>query len=271
MEEFLNKFFYHKANDFIWLLRRGDAIANNIQRNNVHEKHLVDVFRKFIKLGDNVIDLGANLGFHTLEMSRLVGNKGSVLSVEPLKEIYYQLCGNLLLNDIKNVTALQKICTDKVAKFLMNPIEWDNPGNTRVSKKQSINSNDAVDSFMLDDLIDLNYSFIKMDVQGSETNVLKGGQKFVEKNRPIFAVEIEEHHLLEFESSSKDLLNSFINCDYVLYRIMNEYPCDHIAIPKEKDTVDFSFITSYPIIKIDYPVSMTTISWPLYNEAIKAI
>ena len=108
----------------------------------------------------------------------------------------------------------------------------------------------------------------KMVVQGSEENVLKGATKLLQDVRPFFVVEVEEHHLLEFGSSSKNLLNKFIDCDYVLYRIHTPYPCDHVAVPREKVTVDFSQVTGYNVSMIDKRVIETTIKWPLYEKAI---
>ena len=90
-----------------------------------------------------------------------------------------------------------------------------------------------------------------VDVQGSELNVLKGGYNLINKCRPIIIIEIEEHHLQEFNTSSKELINKIISMDYVLYRIINDYPCDHIAVPVEKDTYDFKKITNHDVYYID--------------------
>ena len=62
------------------------------------------------------------------------------------------------------------------------------------------------------------------------------------------------------------LLNELLSMDYVVYRIMNEYPCDHIAVPVEKDTYDFQQITNHNVNFIDKKIKKISIKWPLYDQ-----
>lgn len=259
-----DNYLYSQTNGFNFILKKGDDLTTRIGIKKSFEPHVTNIFKALVNEGDSVIDLGANLGYHTLELSRLVGPGGYVLSVEPLKETYLQLCSNLLANDAFNVEPLRKICTSTNDSFVMRDIEKGNIGNTRVGAKSS-DHRVSVPSFTLDQL-EFNCSLVKMDVQGSEVEVLKGAKTFIKNNRPIFVVEIEEHHLNEFKTTSKDLLNFFIDMDYVVYRIMTEYPCDHVAVPREKDTFDFEQITGYNTKRIEQHIKSTTLKWPLYDE-----
>ena len=157
----------------------------------------------------------------SIHFFKLVGDKGRVVSIEPQKEIFYQLCTNLLLNSIKNVDALNYACTDEHNLYYeMEEIDWSNSGNSKIQKKYTNrNKSNYIRSIRLDDL-DISPSLIKIDVQGSELNVLKGGYNLINKCRPIIIIEIEEHHLQEFNTSSKELINKIISMDYVLYRII---------------------------------------------------
>jgi len=260
------EYVYSDTNGFKFALKKGDDLTNRIGIKKSFEPHVTEIFRALVKENDSVIDLGSNLGYHTLELSRLVGPSGYVYAVEPLKETYLQLCANLLANKTFNVEPVRKICSSSNASFVMKDIEQGNIGNTRVGTV-SDDYKVSVPSFRLDEL-SFKCSVVKMDVQGSEVEVLKGAENFIKRNRPFFVVEIEEHHLNEFGSSSKDLINRFIENDYVMYRIMTEYPCDHVAVPKEKDTFDFSQITGYPVRKIDKTIKSATLKWPLYDEAL---
>ena len=76
--------------------------------------------------------------------------------------------------------------------------------------------------------------FIKLDIQGSEIKALKGAQSLILRDGPILFVEIEEVYLKEFGGSSKELIEMILSYDYVLFRIMNDYPCDHLCLPREQ-------------------------------------
>ena len=264
----MNGYCVYSTHDKSYLLKIGDNSEKIITSKKSYEPHLTYLFNFFVGDTDNVIDLGANIGFHTITLSKLA-SKGNVIAAEPLREVYYNLCANLLLNNCHNVIALNKVCTNERGLFVMEKIDWSNSGNCRVKNKADTleDLKTSVISFMLDD-IDMPTSLIKMDVQGSECNVLLGGDKHIDAFRPIIVVEIEEHHLNAFGKTSKDLLNMFIEREYVLYRIMNEYPCDHIAVPKERGTFDFKSIVGYDVEVIDRPVKETTMRWPLYEKAI---
>lgn len=269
MEEFLDPYFFHQTQYGKFFLRRGDNSANLIVNNLVYEPHITSIFRSLVKEGDSAIDLGANIGYHTIELSRLVGPSGRVLALEPLKEVFFHLSANLFLNRCFNVSTLNKVCTDTSNQvFVMEDIDWSNSGNARIKKHANQSSTEMVYSIALDDIDTDSVKLVKMDVQGSETNVLRGARYTLDKVRPFFVVEIEEHHLLEFESSSKELLNYFIDHDYVLYRINNQYPCDHVAVPKEMPVIDFKSITGFDVTVIDKPVKEVTMRWPLYDKAI---
>ena len=259
-----------KVDEFSYFLRNEDSNSKMLLSDNGYEPHLIKIFKKLINPNEEIIDLGANIGIHTLFFSKLVGDKGRVVSIEPQKEIFYQLCTNLLLNNIKNVDALNYACTNEQNLYYeMEEIDWSNSGNSKIQKKHKnrIKSN-YIRSIRLDDL-DISPSLIKIDVQGSELNVLKGGFNLINKCRPIIIIEIEEHHLQEFNTSSKELLNELLSMDYVVYRIMNEYPCDHIAVPVEKDTYDFQQITNHNVNLIDRKIKKLSIKWPLYDQIIE--
>src|SRR5918993_5744771 len=63
----------------------------------------VDLFRQILRQGDLALDVGANIGVHTVPMARLVGERGSVLAIEPQRLAYQTLCGNVALNGLLNV------------------------------------------------------------------------------------------------------------------------------------------------------------------------
>src|ERR1019366_7938506 len=67
----------------------------------------VKLFREIVKPGNTVIDVGANIGTHTVAFSRLVGS-GVVVAFEPERTAFYALAGNLALNNIRNTFCFQQ-------------------------------------------------------------------------------------------------------------------------------------------------------------------
>src|SRR5436309_7187120 len=65
----------------------------------------VELFQQIVKPGDVVIDVGANIGAHTLWFAKTVGNGGGVVAFEPQRLIFQTLCANLALNNVMNVMA----------------------------------------------------------------------------------------------------------------------------------------------------------------------
>ncbi|WP_254218785.1 FkbM family methyltransferase [Burkholderia multivorans] len=65
------------------------------------------LFAQMIREGDTVVEAGANLGSHTVMLSRAVGESGTVFAFEPQRHTFQLLCANLALNERLNVRAYQ--------------------------------------------------------------------------------------------------------------------------------------------------------------------
>jgi hypothetical protein len=64
-------------------------ISRDLINNGKWEEYLYPVFEKYIKKNNCVLDIGANIGSHSLIFSNLVGNNGIVHCFEPLEEIFF--------------------------------------------------------------------------------------------------------------------------------------------------------------------------------------
>jgi FkbM family methyltransferase len=227
----------------------GDYFTIVLEKEQSYEKHFTAFANLVINEGDTAIDFGANLGYHTITLSSFVGNYGKVYSFEPQRIIFQQLNCNVFINGLDNVYTYNLAVGEKESDVFINSPDfhniypmYTNIGNTSINtdKVGSLVRQISLDSLNLPKL-----NFIKMDVQGSELNILKGGKNTIEKHRPYMFMEIEEKQLKLFNLTSKDLIDYTKNLGYSIYKIYvdsNETD-DHICIPVEDKKIQ---LDKYP-------------------------
>jgi len=141
-----------------------------------HEPEVRTLLRRLPLAGGVCVDIGANVGLHTMLMSRLVGPAGRVFAFEPDPDNFRLLETNLRLNGGDNVTALECAVgdADGICRLARNPRNWadcrvtsDLPGWR--SHEVSMTTLDAA----LPELPPGAVKFVKLDVQGSECRVLR--------------------------------------------------------------------------------------------------
>lgn len=179
-----------------------DFIYTEIKRTNTfYELELLEYINVFHSDKENImIDVGANIGNHSIFFSKFLSNH--VVSVEPNPEVLPILKKNLIKNKI-NGEILEFALGEKKSKAGINMPENSNQ-NIGMAK---ISENDGdIDIITLDSVtsnLDIltsktitNVSLIKIDVEGMELAVLKGGEKTINKYKPSLFIEAAtESHL----------------------------------------------------------------------------
>ena len=94
-----------------WCLDLREGIDFSIYILGGFEPSTLRLYNGLVKTGDVVLDIGANIGSHTLPLAKLVGNKGHVYAFEPTDFAFRKLNNNLQLNDalIERVTVFQQM------------------------------------------------------------------------------------------------------------------------------------------------------------------
>lgn len=204
-----------------------DCIINSIRSGNVFEPEVVETIERNIKLGQNVVDLGANFGQMTILMSKIVGEKGSVISVEADKSTSIILQANVELNDLKNVTLFQKAIWKDSKEFVPYPepdenlTKWGTYGSYGIELSSS--ECRVVETTTIDEICNnIDISFIKSDVQGSDLFALQGGKKTIKRCNPLILFEIEDYFLSQFNLTRKDYFNFIDEIDYKIIEIISD-------------------------------------------------
>lgn len=176
------------------LHRRPDIhISDSLRRYGIWEPALTAYVLDTIKPGQNVVDVGAHIGYFTLIMSRLVGKGGRVLAFEPDPDNFDLLQANLRLNRIRNVVVESKAVSDRAGKAGLYTSN-DNTGDHRLYASPARRAVHEVDTVSLDGYLgegDGPVHFVKIDTQGLEPQILDGMSALIERNRPWLVLAIE--------------------------------------------------------------------------------
>lgn len=139
-----------------------------------------------IQPGDVVLDIGANIGTHTVPMAQQIGVHGKLLAFEPQRLSYQMLCGNLALNNLTNTEAYREALGRKPGQVSVPIIERGNLGNVSSS---AWGDGEPTPIRRLDGLKLPRVDLIKIDVEGMENEVLRGATRTIKRTRPILFVE----------------------------------------------------------------------------------
>ena len=167
----------------MYVIPRDDAL--DLLFNDNYEPEVVKRIKWFIKPGDTVIDIGANIGYHTMIMAKLVGARGKVIALEPDSKNFVYLGENIMLNGYINTTTAFKLAVSdngNGSQLYLVPGKGSGRQQTYDSGegRESVNINTT----KIDDLYfkDGRVDFIKMDVEGSEFMALRGMKETIKNN-----------------------------------------------------------------------------------------
>lgn len=190
-------------------------VGRSIERYGEFSESEVQVFRDAIKPGDFVLDIGANIGCHSMALARIVGPQGTVFSYEPERINFNTLAGNIALNNLQNVYAFQKAFGSSSGFIAVPELDRErtvNFGGLSLCEDYSSAPNYTVPLVTLDEQQFLKVNFIKMDIEGMEKLAIEGGKEVISKFKPTLYVEDDR------EEKSQSLIELIKSMDYVVYR-----------------------------------------------------
>lgn len=190
-----------------------------------HEEGTERLLPAILTEGATFVDVGANLGYFTRIASRLVGPSGSVIAVEPAPAAYRLL--RLNSADLENVTVVNKALAEK-----------QGTANFYVRKKgdmSSLSEDSSADAIVVEiSTLDRvlagcrKVDLIKIDVEGFELGVIKGGLETIKKHRPIIYFEFIEEFAERLGFAFADFASVLVPLGYRLSWINNARNDDRI-------------------------------------------
>lgn len=159
-----------------------------------------------------ILDIGANIGQTTLWMAQLLNDNNKIISFEPYPRTFLKLKKNLELNSYSNII-LENIALGNTDSTINMVEECEtNSGGFRVynPKAHGVRSKvTQVEQITLDQYfsnINEKITFIKIDVEGFEYNVLRGAKSIIKKHQPILYIELSNSNLKAQGSSASQVI-----------------------------------------------------------------
>lgn len=179
-----------------------ETIGLSIWRSGVFDLCVSEAIWRLLDVGEKAIDVGANIGYMTSIMVKRVGKNGSVSAFEPHPEIFQELKVNTetwrrqrLLGEV----AAHELALSENNGFAVLGINDDFKDNRGVACLMSENQAESsksiiVETKSLDELYDTDQfiGLMKIDVEGHEFSVLKGGDRLLRRHQ-IRDIIFEEH------------------------------------------------------------------------------
>ncbi len=186
---------------------------------SVKPYHIHKIYEQIIKSGDVVVDVGSNIGIHTIYLSKLVGKSGKVYSFEPEPNNFALLKKNIEFNKCDNVIIEHKAISNKTGKIKL--LISNNMAGHRISNSDSQENTIIIDCVSLDDYFKNHYQkidFIKIDAEGFDGNVIQGGQKiFTESKNLNMLTEFHSALLKNSDMSPKQFIELIEKNNFIIY------------------------------------------------------
>lgn len=177
-----------------------------------YEPHVLQCMKQFIKPGAITYDIGANAGYFTLVMSVLVQHNGGVFAFEPDSKNFSALGKNLKDNDVENVKIFQRAVSDNTGELIFASFECSLVGHIATPNTPDDAILRQVKSTKLDDFV---YeegfpkpTFIKIDVEGAEEQVIVGADRLIREAKPVILAEVREGEIY------RNIVDFLIDRDY---------------------------------------------------------
>ncbi|CAB3773998.1 FkbM family methyltransferase [Paraburkholderia humisilvae] len=149
--------------------------------------------KRWIDRPGTIVEVGANIGSQTVALAMFAKAVGAdVMAFEPQPFVFQNLCANLALNAVENVTTWPFACTSHAGSVGFERPDYRRPGNFGgISLKVEPETLDTkVPSVRLDDIVGRrDVTLMKVDVEGFELNVLQGAVNTISRCRPVVYVE----------------------------------------------------------------------------------
>lgn len=219
--ESLTKFSHDGINFNIFTNTDNGTVDEEIILHGVYEPFFLSVIKKHLSPGDTFVDIGANIGQHSLFASQVIGTSGQVISFEPIPRIYEQFKKSVDINNFENIDVYNLGCGSKEEELEIFSAEG-NIGASSIVDSSRNTSKEKIKLAAADSILTKygKVSFIKIDVEGYEYFALQGLENTIEKYKPKMLIEYSPYYYNLFDKThGQKIIEFLVRNDYVLYNL----------------------------------------------------
>jgi FkbM family methyltransferase len=203
--------------------------------------------RRLLQPGQNVIDIGANYGVYTLPMAQKVGATGHVWAFEPASSTAQFLAQGIAANGFGHVTLEQKAVSSAQGSAQL-ALHVHSELRSIIHGAAPPGDSEKVSLTTLDDCMDryrwVDIDLIKIDAEGEEVNIVKGGSRFFSNLAPLVQYELRK----DATDMNFGLIRAFEAIGYDSYRLL---PGLNVLVPFDAESPPDSYLLNLFCCKAD--------------------
>ncbi len=231
------------AGNLVMELSAFDHIERHLLWYGFYEKSESRTMQTFISSNTIFIDIGANVGYYTLLAAHIIKN-GQVYSFEPVSSTFNKLLRNISLNGFSTIQCTQKAISNfngKANVFISNDC---NSGMSGLQFAENFSGKtEIIDCITLDQAVEdyriPKVNIIKIDVEGSEVNILKGMEMVLNVYKPILLIEISAETLAMHNEKIGTVYDLLFAKKYVAFQVIDINVLKQVYYPQEADMMFF--------------------------------
>ena len=205
-----------------FLLPLHKAIGWRLYKDKTYEELELSCLKNICLESDTIIDIGANIGIFSVILAK-VASKGRLIAIEPVASNRCLLQANLCINGIANASVLDTIVSDKAGMVDFAVAEDEAYSSIRETGRNPTKEIIRVKAVSLDDLFPAeSVDVIKLDVEGAEMMVLRGGEKLFsspERRPRAILVELNAQNQAVYGYGPEDIILYMRSFDYEVYSL----------------------------------------------------
>lgn len=200
-----------------WVLNPADHVQQNLFWLGQHDRWDISHIKQMLPPNPVLCDIGANFGYYSVTLAASLKPDCRIFAFEPHPKTRTRLERHIALNQLGDLITVLPCALSDVAGTVQMSLRESNSGAAHISQ----HGDTEVEVSTLDSICaDRQFSrldFVKIDVEGFETRVLKGGSQCLQKLRPKLLVEMMPEQLERTGSSAAELASTLRDYGYRLH------------------------------------------------------
>ena len=210
-----------------------------------YEKTDSDMIFRLVKNGDQVLDIGANIGWYAISLAKR-NPRCKILAFEPIPKTFSYLEKNVNLNSAANVKIYNHGFSNETTEltFYYYPTGSGNASSAKLADVAGVQEIKCrvrpLDDFMRQH--GQSVDFIKCDVEGAELLVFRGGVETLKKHKPVVFSEMLRKWSARFNYHPNEIIELFSGIGYRCFTAKGEKLAEFFAMDEDTAETNFYFL-----------------------------